>query len=450
MFLPHLASRLIGTPLLLARAKLDVLLAVLGERVGMPQVSVPAFEPIVAPGVRTQASVAVIPVFGTLVRRTNGLEAASGLTSYSNLSERLQAASADPTIRGILLEIDSPGGEAGGVFELADQVRALAQHKPVWAVAVDSALSAAYAIAAAANRVVVTRTAGVGSIGVIAMHIDQSARDAQQGYRYTPVHAGAYKADLSPHAALAPEALTRLQREVDRLYELFVGHVAAMRGLDSDAIRATEAALYFADDAVHAGLADAVGGFDDTLTEFTQFLAQTQSVSRHGHHAALLTPTPTIKDITMSTVSSEIPLPNKPTQPASAPAPSEVPETIDIPDDEIEKVEVGTTTPAAPATPMAAAQNVSVTRSFADAHLILEMCTLAGRADRALGFLDANAGVDQVRRTLLAELAAGPEIGSLLPPIGHRTSATPSDPAAAAASPTHNPVLAAVAKLRKG
>ena len=444
MFLPHLASRLIGTPLLLARAKLDVLLAVLGERVGAPQVNVAAFEPVIAPGARTQASIAVVPVFGTLVRRTNGLEAASGLTSYADLSARLQAASADPAVRGVLLEIDSPGGEAGGVFELAEHVRALAQHKPVWAVAVDSALSAAYAISAAANRVVVTRTAGVGSIGVIAMHVDQSTRDAQQGYRYTPVLAGAYKADLSPHAALAPEALTRLQREVDRLYDLFVEHVALMRGLDGDAIRATEAGLYFADDAVRAGLADAVGGFDDTLAEFAQFLSHPKPVNRLGHHAALLTPTPTIKDITMSTVSSDIPFPNKPAQPVAAP---DVPEPIDVPDEDIEKVDA---VPAAPATPTVAAQTVPVTRSFADARLIVEMCALAGRADRALGFLDANAGVDQVRRTLLSELAAGPEIGSLLPPMGHRTSATPSDPAAAAASPAHNPVLAAVAKLRKG
>lgn len=442
MFLPHLAGRLVGTPLLLARAKLDVLLAVLGERIGVPQVSVAAFEPVIAPSVRTQSSIAVVPVFGTLVRRTNGLEAASGLTSYSELAARLQAASVDTAVRGVLLEIDSPGGEAGGVFELAEQVRVLAQHKPVWAVAVDSALSAAYAIAAAANRVVVTRTAGVGSIGVIAMHIDQSARDAQQGYRYTPVLAGAHKADLSPHAVLAPEALTRLQREVDRLYDLFVDHVALMRGLDSDAIRTTEAGLYFADDAVRAGLADAVGGFDDTLAEFAQFL--TRPVNRLGHHTALLTPTPTIKDITMSTVPNDIPFPNKPAQPASAP---DVSEPIDVPDEDNEKVEVAPATPSAPATPTASAQ---VTRSFADARLIVEMCALAGRADRALGFLDANAGVDQVRRTLLSELAAAPEIGSLLPPMGHRTSATPSDPAAAAASPTHNPVLAAVAKLRKG
>lgn len=123
----------------------------LGERIGVPQVSIAAFEPVIAPSVRTQSSIAVIPVFGTLVRRTNGLEAASGLTSYSELAARLQAASVDTAVRGVR-EIDSPGGEAGGVFELAEHVRTLAQHKPVWAVAVDSALSAAYAIAAAANR----------------------------------------------------------------------------------------------------------------------------------------------------------------------------------------------------------------------------------------------------------------------------------------------------------
>jgi ClpP class serine protease len=62
-------------------------------------------------------------------------------------------------------------------------VRRIALEKPIWAIAADSAFSAAYAIASSANRVVVTSTAGVGSIGVIAMHIDQSARDAQQGYR---------------------------------------------------------------------------------------------------------------------------------------------------------------------------------------------------------------------------------------------------------------------------
>jgi len=51
----------------------------------------------------------------------------------------------DPQVQGILLDIDSPGGEAGGVFELAQRIRAASTLKPVWAHANDSAYSAAYA-----------------------------------------------------------------------------------------------------------------------------------------------------------------------------------------------------------------------------------------------------------------------------------------------------------------
>ena len=116
--------------------------------------------------------IAVVPVYGTLVRRALGLDAASGLASYSELGAMLDAAAADPDVSGILLDIDSPGGEAGGVFELAQRVRAADAIKPVWAIASDSAYSAAYAIACAASRVFITQTGGVGSIGVIAMHVD--------------------------------------------------------------------------------------------------------------------------------------------------------------------------------------------------------------------------------------------------------------------------------------
>jgi ClpP class serine protease len=208
MLLPHLASRLYGTPLLLVRSKLDVILSVLGDRVQWPT----AKEAITVPAPRANVSaapgIALIPVYGTLVRRSLGLDAASGLTSYGQVAAMLDAALADASITGILLDIDSPGGEAGGVFELAQRIRAASAVKPVWAVASDSAFSAAYAIASAASRIYVSQTGGVGSIGVIAMHVDQTARDAQDGYRYTAVTAGAHKNDFSPHEPLDP-TLTR-------------------------------------------------------------------------------------------------------------------------------------------------------------------------------------------------------------------------------------------------
>ena len=202
MLLPHLASRLYGTPLLLARTKLDIILAVLGSRIGWtePQAALALPQARASPTANTLTGpgIAVIPVHGSLVRRSMAMDAQSGLTSYPDIASLLDAAVTDPGINGILLDIDSPGGEAGGVFDLARRVREIDAIKPVWALASDGAYSAAYAIASAASRVYVTQTGGVGSIGVIAMHVDQSARDAQEGYRFTAVTAGDLKNERTP------------------------------------------------------------------------------------------------------------------------------------------------------------------------------------------------------------------------------------------------------------
>lgn len=277
--LPHLASRLFGTPLLVHRAKLDVILAVLGERLNL---QAPVAELVMPPPRSTHAGapgIAVIPVLGTLVKRTAGLNAASGLTSYTEVGVMIETALADPQVAGILLDIDSPGGEAAGSFELARQIREATKTKPVWAVANDSAFSAAYAIAAAADRLIVTETGGVGSIGVIALHVDQSVRDANEGYRFTAVTAGNRKNDFSPHEPLTDTARAELQAEVDRLYGLFVDHVAAMRGIDARVIRATEAGLFFGANAIPAGLADAVGTLDAALADLSLFLSSRSRTS---------------------------------------------------------------------------------------------------------------------------------------------------------------------------
>lgn len=271
--LPHLASRLFGTPLLVHRAKLDVILAVLGERLNVQAPTAELAVPLPRSTHAGAPNIAVIPVHGTLVKRTAGLDAASGLTSYTEIAAMLDSALADPQIGGILLDIDSPGGEASGSFELARRIRDASAVKPVWAVANDSAYSAAYAIGAAANRLIVSETGGVGSVGVIALHVDQSVKDANEGYRYTAVTAGSHKNDFSPHQPLTSEAKDELQSEVDRLYGLFVDHVAAMRALATDDVRGTQAGLFFGANAIAAGLADAVGTFESALADFSSFLS---------------------------------------------------------------------------------------------------------------------------------------------------------------------------------
>ena len=120
-------------------------------------------------------------------------------------------------------------------------------------------MSAAYAIASVADRLTVTRTGEVGSVGVVAVHIDESGADAMAGLKWTLIHAGARKTDGNPHEPLSPRATADIQADVDALYDELVAVVAANRGLSAEAVRATEAAIYRGEKAVRAGLADRVG-----------------------------------------------------------------------------------------------------------------------------------------------------------------------------------------------
>jgi signal peptide peptidase SppA len=407
--LPHLASRIFGTPLLVHRAKLDVILSALGPRLGIEHpitvdapdllAAVPAARPTLPGGV----GIAVIPIHGTLVKRTLGLEAASGLTSYQDIGAMLDTALADPSVTGILLDVDSPGGEASGSFELARRVREATAVKPIWAVANDAAFSAAYAIASSAERIVVTETGGVGSIGVIALHIDQSVKDANDGYRYTAITAGRHKNDFSPHEPLTDTAKGELQAEVDRLHDIFVGHVAAMRGLPEMVVRATEAALYFGPNATAAGLADAVGTLEATLTEFSTYLS---SRSRKPPQARAVVRTEAANPLKEDAMHDQ----------------EAVPEMIGVD----------------AAAVMVAEARREVAQS---AQAIAELCLIAGCPDKAAAFIAEGKSEADVRRVLCEAKAARSEATPI------HSTITPEAGTETPERPEASPVVAAVKKL---
>ncbi|GIX11637.1 S49 family peptidase [Elioraea sp.] len=135
----------------------------------------------------TDAGIAVVPVLGPLVARGDWLTELFGASVYGDVGDAVAAALADPSVRGVVMEIDSPGGEVAGMFDLVDRLGAFRQSagKPLWAVASESATSAAYAIASTAERIYVTQTGEVGSIGVVAAHVDQSGADAKAGLAWT-------------------------------------------------------------------------------------------------------------------------------------------------------------------------------------------------------------------------------------------------------------------------
>lgn len=199
--------------------------------------------------------VAIIPVRGALTQEQDWW---MGGTTYGYIRNGFQAAMLASDVDAIVLDIDSPGGEVAGCFDLADEIYAARGGKPIWAILSECAYSAAYALASACDRITVPRTGGVGSIGVMAMHVDFSKALKGAGIAVTFLQYGERKTDGAPEKPLDSAAQERFQADIDAMGELFIETVARNRNLPAATVRGTQAATFRADEGVTMGLADAV------------------------------------------------------------------------------------------------------------------------------------------------------------------------------------------------
>lgn len=186
--------------------------------------------------------------------------------STTQVARDLRAFAADPSIKVIILDIDSPGGTVSGVEELAREIHAAREHKPIVAVANSMAASAAYWLASQASDVVVTPTGQVGSIGVYAGHADYSQAFEKMGIKVTLVHAGRYKVEGNPFQPLDDEARAELQRSVDEYYRMFVSAVERGRGELSEDVM--QGRMYSAEQALKHRLVDRVATLDETIQRY--------------------------------------------------------------------------------------------------------------------------------------------------------------------------------------
>lgn len=266
-----LAQRLFNTPLAIAPGKAEVIMAALADRLGISQMTrasprMMEDEDVVYSaegsnprgGYDVVGGVAVIPICGTLVQKLGSLRPYSGMTGYDGIRQNFMTAMSDPSVKAIMLDIDSPGGEVAGCFDLVDAIYKARGKKPIWSILNEAAYSAAYAIASAADRLYVPRTGGVGSIGVIWMHMDWSKALTSAGFKVTFITYGERKADGHPELALSPEALARFQGDIDAMGELFVATAARNRNISAQVVRDTQAATYMGAAGVSLGLADGV------------------------------------------------------------------------------------------------------------------------------------------------------------------------------------------------
>lgn len=271
--------------------KLQVILNVLGPRIGFdqaPQIITARIDDDdpemreASPEREGRTGVRVINIGGSLVNRGAGADGWSGLTSYEWIKSELKRAGADSKIRGVLLRLDTFGGEVSGLYQAADMIRELSAEKLVWASVDDYAYSAGYFLASQASRIGVSKTSGVGSVGVIAVHFDYSEYAKKEGIGITVVKAGARKDEYSPFKPMDTEAAARLQESVDAAYEDFVEYVAFGRKMKPEDVKATEARTYDGRQAVDMGFADDVMSFDEMLAEMADALSPLSALKIGG------------------------------------------------------------------------------------------------------------------------------------------------------------------------
>lgn len=295
--LPMIADRFLNTPLLIDPAKAATIYGVLQGRIAadipidLAAIDAKAVEFEAQTGgptpgatrfkgshrtaeggysyLRRDKGVALIDITGSLVNRGAWVGASSGLTSYEGIAAQIDKARTDDELHAAILDINSPGGEATGMFAVAQKVRELAAVKPVIAVVNDVAASAAYGIASGAHEIVISPTSFVGSIGVVMVHIDHSGEMEQKGLKATIIHAGANKVDGHPFGPLSKDVRANLQAKVNILYDRFLETVESGRGerLDAPSARKTEADIFIGQQAVELGIADRIGTFDQVLAE---------------------------------------------------------------------------------------------------------------------------------------------------------------------------------------
>jgi protease-4 len=188
-----------------------------------------------------------------------------GSDSVAPLLERLRV---DASVRGVVLRIDSPGGDALASDLLWRAIDRLRRDKPVVATLGEVAASGGYYMACAADEVFAELASVTGSIGVIGGKLNVEGLLERLGVGTDAVERGARSGLLSAERPFTADERRAVRDEMQALYATFVARVAQGRGLTTRAVHeVAEGRVFSGGRACTAGLVDAVGGPLEALRE---------------------------------------------------------------------------------------------------------------------------------------------------------------------------------------
>lgn len=220
---------------------------------------------------RREGSIAIIPLRGVISNRVSLTPNSStgGGTSAEAFAGNVDKAAADDTVKAIVVDADTPGGNVIGVDEASAAVAAVRGKKPIVVQVNGNLASAGYWVGASADEIIMTPSSSAGAIGVRTAYDDISAALEKAGVSREVLAAGKYKGEglLGP---LSDDTRAYMMGRLEEYYGMFVDRVAAGRGVTTDAVRNGfgQGRMLGAAAAVREGMADRIGTMNDTLARF--------------------------------------------------------------------------------------------------------------------------------------------------------------------------------------
>jgi len=216
----------------------------------------------------TSDGIALLNIEGTTMKGSSKFGGTSTLALRSQLREVVRS----DKVRGVMINIDSPGGTVAGTEALANEIAATTRVKPVHAHVPDLAASAAIWIMSQVDRVTTSKSAQMGSIGVITSITDESEAAEKMGVKVHVITTSPRKAAGVPGAPVTDEHVAQIQEEVNAINDVFVDAIAnSPRSIDIDGVKTlNDGRMLIGSKAVDAGLADSIEDFDQALESLRQ------------------------------------------------------------------------------------------------------------------------------------------------------------------------------------
>lgn len=246
-----------GTPWAIEQSALETIINIAERENNLEAVLKERGEPLDnSHSVQVRDGIAIIPVTGPLFPRANLFAEISGAYSVEMLARDLAQAEMNADVRGVVLQIDSPGGHTTMINEFSNQVQAFS--KPIVSYVVGQAASAAYWIAAASDRIILDNTAMVGSIGVVAgfESVDKKRIEIVSS------NAPDKRPDLS-----SDEGRAVIQSVVDDMETVFIDAVMQFRSMNREQITALRGGVVIGAKAVEQGFADEIGNLESVISQ---------------------------------------------------------------------------------------------------------------------------------------------------------------------------------------